>query len=230
MGSESKIIVVTGGNRGIGQEICRQLAGMGHRVILCSRDLEKGKAAAAGMKGNVEVRVLDVGDEASIRQFAAELARDYERIDGLVNNAGVLPNSKGTMEVSMEEFRAVFEPNYFGPFLLSKLLVPLLRKSKGGRIVNLSSQMGGLDALSGGYAAYRLSKAAINALTLLMASELRSDGISVNAMCPGWVKTDMGGRGAPRSVEQGADTAVWLMTADQVPTGKFLSDRKVRAW
>lgn len=226
----AKIIAVTGGNRGIGQEICRQLAAQGHHVLLCSRDLEKGRAAAEAMQGRVEEWQLDVGDEDSIHKFATEVAQRYSHLDALVNNAGILLNSKGALRVNMEEMRSTFETNFFGPMLLSQLLAPMLRKAVSGRIINVSSEMGALKSLHSGYAAYRLSKAALNAMTILMAHELHGEGISVNAMCPGWVKTDMGGKGAVRSVAQGADTAVWLATATAVPTGKFLRDRKEIPW
>lgn len=230
MNHTPKIIAVTGGNRGIGLEICRQLAALGHQVILCSRDMEKGKLSAQGLKGNVEVRQLDVANEDSIRDFAADLPKDHAQLDVLINNAGVISTNKGTLTATMAEIREVFEPNFFGPWLLSQCCLPLLRKGKDARIVNISSQMGGWDALTDGYAAYRLSKVSLNAMTLLMANELQSEGVKVNAMCPGWVKTDMGGRNAERSVSVGADTAVWLATAENIPTGKLLSDRKVRPW
>jgi NAD(P)-dependent dehydrogenase (short-subunit alcohol dehydrogenase family) len=228
--SASKTILVTGGNRGIGLEICKTLAAQGHSVILGSRDLEKGKAAAARLKGNLQARQLDMADPESIRALAAALEKELPHLDVLINNAGIISSSKGSLTVGMDELQATMQTNYYGPFLLSQLMVPLLRKSKSGRIVNVSSGMGALADLRGGYAAYSLSKTALNAMTIMMASELRGENVLVNAMCPGWVRTDMGGANANRSVEQGADTAVWLATADKVPTGKFLRDRKEISW
>jgi NAD(P)-dependent dehydrogenase (short-subunit alcohol dehydrogenase family) len=227
---DTKIILVTGGNRGIGLEICRQLSGMGHHVIMGSRDVGKGLAAAKTLPGEVDVRELDVASEASIIACASALATDFPKLDVLINNAGVLSSKDGTPQVSMAELQVAFMTNAFGPLLLSQHVLPLLRKSAGGRIINLSSEMGQMSALGGGHAAYRLSKASLNAVTIAMSRELRQHGILVNAMCPGWVKTDMGGAGASRNVGVGADTAVWLATADDIPTGKFFRDRKEMAW
>jgi NAD(P)-dependent dehydrogenase (short-subunit alcohol dehydrogenase family) len=227
---DKKTVLVTGGNRGIGLEICRQLAGMGHHVIMGSRDLDKGLAAAKTLPGKVDVRELDVASEASIVACAGALVPDFPKLDVLIHNAGVLGDNDGTTKVTLAALQIAFMTNTFGPLLLSQQLLPLLRKSAGGRIIHLSSEMGQMSALGGGHAAYRLSKASLNALTISMARELRPDGILVNAMCPGWVKTDMGGAGAMRSVSVGADTAVWLATADDIPTGKFFRDRKEMAW
>ncbi len=226
----SKIILVTGGNRGIGLEICRQLAVLGHHVILGSRDLDKGLAAAKSLPGKVEVRQLDVAEEASVTACVRALSQELPRLDVLINNAGVLSSAVGTAKVTMAEMHSVFAANFFGPMLLSQQLLPLLRKGTAPSIINLSSEMGKQASLGGGYAAYRLSKSALNALTVSMARELGSEGIKVNAMCPGWVRTEMGGASAPRSVQQGADTAVWLATTGQVPTGKLFSDRVETNW
>lgn len=228
--SSSKIIFVTGGNRGIGLEIARQLAAVGHHVIIGARDLEKGQAVAKALPGKVEARQLDVSDETSIIACAQALSKEFTHLDVLINNAGIISSTAGTAKVTLAEMQSVFATNAFGPLILSQHLLPLLRKSSEGRIINLSSEMGKMSSLGGGYAAYRLSKASLNALTISMARELSGDGIKVNAMCPGWVKTDMGGAGANRTVAQGADTAVWFATATQIPTGKFFSDRKEMAW
>ncbi len=228
--STSKIILVTGGNRGIGLEIARQLAAMGHHVIIGTRDLAKGEAVAKSLSGKVDVRQLDVSDEASVIACTQALASEFKHIDVLINNAGIISSTAGTAKVTLAEMQSVFATNAFGPLILSQHLLPLLRKSSDARIINLSSEMGKLNSLGGGYAAYRLSKASLNALTISMAREWSGDGIKVNAMCPGWVKTDMGGAGASRTLAQGADTAVWLATAPQIPTGKFFSDRKEMAW
>ena len=129
----------------------------------------------------------------------------------------------------MEEVQEVLETNVYGAWKLTQAMLPLLKKSKDGRVVNMSSQMGALDSLQGGYAPYRMSKTFLNGLTILLANELKGQ-VTVNAMCPGWVRTAMGGPGAHRSVEEGADTAIWLATADKIPNGKFIRDRKVMPW
>jgi NAD(P)-dependent dehydrogenase (short-subunit alcohol dehydrogenase family) len=228
--STSKTIFVTGGNRGIGLEICRQLMALGHHVIMGSRDLDKGLEAAEQLTGKVDVLPLDVADETSVLACVKALEAALPRVDVLINNAGVIGSTIGTTSVTLAEMQQVFATNTFGPLLLSQHLLPLLRKGNDSRIINISSEMGQLSALGGGHAAYRLSKASLNALTISMARELQNEGIKVNAVHPGWVKTDMGGAGAPLSVSQGADTAVWLATGDQVPTGKFLSNRREMAW
>lgn len=222
-------ILVSGGNRGIGLETCRQLAALGHTVLLGSRDLDKGRAAAASLPGTVHAVLLDMDDSSGFAALAADLEARFGRLDVLINNAAVISNIPAAT-VPEAEMKRVFQTNFHGPHALITALLPLLRRSPQGRIINLSSGMGALDDLTGGYAAYRLSKTALNALTILLANELRSTAILVNAMCPGWVKTDMGGAGAQREVSQGADTAVWLATAPETGTGKFWRDRKVIRW
>jgi NAD(P)-dependent dehydrogenase (short-subunit alcohol dehydrogenase family) len=222
-------ILVTGGNRGIGLETCRQLAALGHTVLLGSRDHAKGQAAAATLSGNVQAVQLDMDDSASIAALAADLAARFGHLDVLINNAAVISTIPAAT-VAEAEMKRVFQTNFHGPHALITALLPLLRRSPQGRIINLSSGMGALEDLTGGYAAYRLSKTALNALTILLANELRNEGVLVHAMCPGWVKTDMGGAGAQREVSQGADTAVWLATAPDTGTGKFWRDRKVIRW
>jgi NAD(P)-dependent dehydrogenase (short-subunit alcohol dehydrogenase family) len=222
-------ILVTGGNRGIGLETCRQLAALGHTVLLGSRDHAKGQAAAATLSGNVQAVQLDMDDSASIAALAADLAARFGHLDVLINNAAVISTIPAAT-VAEAEMKRVFQTNFHGPHALITALLPLLRRSPQGRIINLSSGMGALEDLTGGYAAYRLSKTALNALTILLANELRNEGVLVHAMCPGWVKTDMGGAGAQREVSQGADTAVWLATAPDTGSGKFWRDRKVIKW
>ncbi len=221
-----KSILVTGGNRGIGKEICRQLAAAGHEVYLGSRDQGKGEAAAQGMEGSVTVLSLDLNDPAQM----TEAVKSISRLDVLINNAAIMTGSVGADTVDLEEVRRVFETNFWGAWRLSQLVLPLLYQSSDARIVNLSSGMGALDDLKGGrYAPYRMSKAGINALTLQLSGDLRGRVI-VNSMCPGWVQTDMGGAGATRPVEKGAETAVWLATAPNIPTGRFWRDRREIPW
>jgi NAD(P)-dependent dehydrogenase (short-subunit alcohol dehydrogenase family) len=224
-----KVILVTGGNRGIGLQICKELADQGHSVIMGSRDEEKAKEIAAHAKGAISVIKLDVTDEADIRNATASIEENYGKLDVLINNAGIIGSRSGPMEVSPEELKSVMDSNLFGAWRLTQQLLPLLKKSNDARIIHVSSGKGSRSSLTGDHSAYSLSKYALNGLTLLMASELQ--GVAkVNTMCPGWVRTDMGGPNAHRSVEQGADTAVWLATAEKIPHGKFLRDRKEIDW
>lgn len=230
---EQKIILVTGGNRGIGFEICKELLQQQHTVILTARDATKGAAAAAQLgaePGDVHFIQLDTTDVASIQRAADEVAQRFSRLDVLVNNAGILNDQKNSLSVSREVVQEHLDVNFFGPLLVSQAFIPLLKKSREGRIINFSSQMGRLNGMGSGAAAYRFSKTAINSLTTVMAADLASTNIKVNSMCPGWVQTDMGGQGAPRTLQQGADTAVWLATAERIPTGQFFADRKTTPW
>jgi NAD(P)-dependent dehydrogenase (short-subunit alcohol dehydrogenase family) len=233
---EKKIAVVTGANRGIGFEICRQLGRTGCRVILTARDPQKGAAAAETLRNEklaAEFHVLDVADERSLAAFAAWLKDAHGRCDVLMNNAGIAPDPKGSRlaDVRAETVRAAFATNTLAPLLLIQALLPLMRKAGSARIVNVSSGMGQLADMSTGSVAYRISKAALNAVTRIAAAETRGTDILVNSVCPGWVKTDMGGPHASRSVEQGADTAVWLATLPAGgPTGGFFRDRKPIPW
>ncbi|MFQ5915156.1 MAG: SDR family oxidoreductase [Nitrospinota bacterium] len=233
--ADEKVAVVTGGNRGIGFEICRQLAQAGVTVVLTARDEKKGKGACGRLRReNLDVHYhrLDVTDAKSVRDLAGYIKKEFGGFDILVNNAAVLlDGDRSGLDVEMETVRETMETNLYGPLGVSQGLIPLMKKRRSGRIVNVSSYVGAIAHLGGGYPAYRLSKASLNALTLILADELRGTRIRVNAMTPGWVRTDMGGRGAPRSVEEGADTAVWLaLLADGGPTGKFFEDREVIAW
>ena len=228
------IVLVTGANRGIGFEICRQLAARGAEVILTARSKDAGNTAAsklAAQKVIVQFHPLDVSSRKSIAELRDFLKRTYGRLDVLINNAGVIAkNDSRALNVDMDTVRVTLEVNAFGPFHLAQALVPLLQASKHPRIVNVSSGMGAFLEMESDYAAYRLSKTALNAITVMLASELRGR-IAVNAACPGWVKTDMGGRNAEREVSEGADTPVWLtLDAPQTLTGKFLRDRKVISW
>jgi NAD(P)-dependent dehydrogenase (short-subunit alcohol dehydrogenase family) len=235
MNSKPRVAVVTGANRGIGFEVCRQLAGRGIHVILTSRDEGKGTAACQKLKGHgldVRYHQLDVTDAASIHRLETFIQEEYGRLDILINNAGVgLDDQASVFKMRLDILDATLRTNFYGPLLLCQAFVPLMKRNKYGRIVNVSSGLGQLDSLGSGYPAYELSKAALNALTLSMARELRGTNVLVNAMCPGWVRTDMGGWHAPRSVEEGADTVVWLATLpDGGPQGGFFRDRQPIPW
>lgn len=225
-----KVMLVTGGNRGIGLEICRQLAKLGHEVIMGTRDLDKGKLAAEKIGLPIDVQAIDVTNTSHIEKLGLYLAEAYSSLDVLINNAGIGIGSNGVARADLTEVKDIMETNFYGPWRLTQRMLPLLEKSHEGRIVNISSGMGALDEMEGGYAGYRMSKSALNALTILTANELGNTSIKVNAMCPGWVKTAMGGAGATRTVEQGADTAVWLSTEENISSGLFFRDRKVISW
>jgi NAD(P)-dependent dehydrogenase (short-subunit alcohol dehydrogenase family) len=267
-----KKILITGGNRGIGLEICRQLDKKGNLVIMGSRDLDKGLKAAKDFSNNFMVKALDVTDEEQVKSLAEELLQEIGHIDVLINNAGlgtsyfedrgsgisslgrkiknqlpgiskiskpiaqvmrsagaVRPGAK-VSDMPLDQVRELMETNFYGPWLMIQCFIPLLKKSPGGRIINISSGLGQLESLDGKYPAYRISKSSLNAMTIMFAEELKKDHISVNAMCPGWVRTEMGGPEAPRSVGQGADTAVWLATEPDIPTGYFFRDRQQIPW
>jgi NAD(P)-dependent dehydrogenase (short-subunit alcohol dehydrogenase family) len=234
MSNSAPVTVVTGGNRGIGFEICRQLAGRGAQVVLTARQPEAGQAATrklASQKLLAQFHPLNVTEPESTAALRDFLERTFGRLDVLVNNAGIITDEEASgLEVKLSTMRTTLETNTLAPLHLAQTLAPLLKRSRAGRIVNMSSGMGALSDMEGGYAAYRISKAALNAVTGILAAELRG-AVAVNSMCPGWVKTDMGGANAERDVSQGADTAVWLaLDAPQDLTGEFLRDRKVISW
>jgi NAD(P)-dependent dehydrogenase (short-subunit alcohol dehydrogenase family) len=232
MTENGRVALVSGGNRGIGLEIVRQLAGRGITAILGSRDEESGRAAAEGLSGNVVVRQLDVTDEGSVARLAASVEDEFGRLDILVNNAGI-SNDDGQrgMNADLDRVRDALEANLFGAWRLCEMAIPLMQRHGYGRIVNVSSGMGALEDMGGGSPGYRVSKTALNALTRILASELRGSGILVNSVCPGWVQTGMGSPRAPRPVEEGADTPVWAATLPKGgPTGGFFRDRRPIPW
>jgi NAD(P)-dependent dehydrogenase (short-subunit alcohol dehydrogenase family) len=231
-----QVAVVTGANRGIGFEICRQLAQRGIIVVLTSRDAAKGTTAFkelcdAGLP--VTFCRLDVTSARSIAALAAFVTAEFGRVDILINNAGIMidPHGSRLLDSKLETYRDTLETNVLAPLALTQALLPLMKKQNFGRIVNVSSSLGQLSDMGTGTPAYRISKAALNALTRIVAAETRASNILVNSMSPGWVNTEMGGPNAPRSVAQGADTAVWLATLpDGGPTGGFFYDRKSMSW
>ena len=234
--NQSKIALITGANRGIGLEICRQLARQDYRVILTSRSADKGESAVQQLAQEgltVDAHLLDVTDLASVTALKEHVAEQYGRLDVLVNNAGVyLDESERITEVGSDTLHQTMATNLYGPFYLMQAFLPLMQQHGYGRIVNVSSGYGALDALdSPTVGAYKLSKASLNALTRLMASAVDTNTIKINTADPGWVRTDMGGSNASRSVEEGADTPVWLATLpDDGPSGGFFYSRKRREW
>ncbi len=233
---EKRLALVTGANRGIGFEIARQLARKGLRVILTSRDAKKGlQAQRALAKEGLDVlcRELDVTRRSSVNALARYLSKEHGTVDVLVNNAGILIDKFATSVLNEKEdaFHTTLETNFFGALRVCQAVVPIMKKHRYGRVVNLSSGLGQLDDMGDGNAAYRTSKTALNALTRMVASATADDNVLVNSMCPGWVRTDMGGPAASRSVEKGAETAVWLATLpDSGPTGGFFRDKKPIPW
>ncbi len=215
--------------------MCRRLGALGYRVLLAGRNREPAEAAASSLRqdgAQVLARVLDVTDASSIRDLAEALQREFGGADVLVNNAAVLLGEDGdVLTVPAGDFRQSMETNVYGPLLLCQALMPGMLKRRYGRVVNVSSGAGQIATMSDYAPPYSVSKTALNALTRLLAHAGRNRNVLVNAVDPGWVRTDMGGRSAPRSVEQGADTIVWCATLpDGGPTGGFFHDRRAIAW
>ncbi len=238
-GTKSELALVTGANRGLGLEIARQLARLGHRVALGCRDPLKGRAAAAILAGehlDTAAIALDVDCPHSVRFAVDGLIRDQGPIGILVNNAGVLldgPDGQtaSVLDMPPERLLAAFRTNAMGALLTMQAVLPVMRERGYGRVVNISSRAGQLEELRSGVPSYRVSKTALNSLTRVAAAEFASENIKINAMCPGWLRTDMGGATAPLAVADGAVTAIWLATLPaNGPTGGFFRDMKMLPW
>jgi NAD(P)-dependent dehydrogenase (short-subunit alcohol dehydrogenase family) len=238
-----RVALVTGGNRGIGFEIVKKLAAQGMTVLIGARSRDEGVKAQQQLehdKLDVQFTPLDVTDALSIQSAIGRIKDNFRRLDVLVNNAGIMVDSNtGISELNLTIFQNTLETNAFGPLLLSQACLPLMKTNDYGRIVNMSSTLGSLTDIASPDSqhaeiqspAYRLSKAILNGITVLLASELRGTNILVNSACPGWVRTDMGGDQAPLSPEQGADTPVWLATLpDDGPSGGFFRERQPIPW
>jgi NAD(P)-dependent dehydrogenase (short-subunit alcohol dehydrogenase family) len=232
------IAVVTGAYRGLGLETCRQLAELGYRVLLTARREAEGRGAAEKLAaGGADVRfaALDVTDAVAVKAFADELKSGYERIDVLVNNAGIFPDpppgepEASILEADLDTIRRALETNTLAALHLCQRLIPLMQGR--GRIVNVSSGMGQLSDMNGYCPGYRLSKTALNAATRILADELAQTDIKINAVCPGWVRTEMGGANATRSVQDGARGIIWAATLpDDGPSGGFFRDGEPIPW
>jgi NAD(P)-dependent dehydrogenase (short-subunit alcohol dehydrogenase family) len=231
----SPVAVVTGGNRGIGFEICKELSKVGCRVVLTSRNEEHGNQAVAKLgadKKNIVYHKLDVTNGKDIETLRDWILKKYGRVDILINNAGIyLDEGTSVFKVDEKIVKETLDVNFYGAFNICRVLVPIMRQNGYGRIVNISSGYGAMSEMAGYHAAYRISKAALNALTLIMADELRDGDIKVNAVCPGWVNTDMGGRMAPVSAENAAKDIVHAALMDEEgPTGSFFRHKKPIEW
>ena len=231
----TSIALVTGANRGLGLETANQLAQRGYAVILTGRSQEKGERALASLDSNhydVRFHVLDVTNLESIQTLATYIETEFGQLDVLVNNAGIhYDTGHRASNPNWTIVQEATETNFLGAWKVAASLVPLLKKSGQGRIVNVSSGAGSFKDGSPGTPAYSASKAAMNMLTIQLASELKADGILVNSVCPGWVRTDMGGQAAPRSVAEGASGIVWAATLDDNgPSGGFFRDGKSIEW
>jgi NAD(P)-dependent dehydrogenase (short-subunit alcohol dehydrogenase family) len=233
--NSEKIVLITGANRGIGLETARQLAEREFHVVIAARDKRSGRQAAEAIHaagGKATTLLLDVSNSDSIRNAVQQFVSIGDRLDVLINNAGIYPDQDvNILTLSRDRLMETFQTNTFGPLEVTQAFLPYLRKALGARVINLSSGYGQLSGLSPDVPSYCLSKLALNGLTIMLAGALQADHIAVNSVCPGWVRTDMGGSKATLSVEEGADTAVWL--ADEASpelTGKFFRKRQEIPW
>ena len=233
--------IVTGANRGIGREIVRQLAGLGgYRVILTSRDEAKGQQALAALRQEMGGQTgetilyhqLDVTQPESIQRLVDFVKDKYGFADVLINNAAILMDPYGRiLEKPLEVYRATLETNTYGPLAMCQAFIPLMLEHNYGRVVNVSSGAGQIGDMVNDMPAYRLSKLALNGLTLMLADSLKGTNVLVNAVCPGWVRTEMTTPDAPRSVQEGAEGIVWLATLpDGGPSGGFFRDKQRLSW
>lgn len=231
---DQKIALITGANRGIGLEVARQMAELGHTVILSSRNSNKGQAALESIrqpKFDLVFHQLDVNDMASISAIKQWIIDQYGRLDILINNAGINYDTwHQALNADLEESHETLEANLFGPWRLCQAFIPMMQAEGYGRVVNVSSGAGALNGMGSGTPAYSVSKAGLNVLTIKLAHEVSGD-ILVNAVCPGWVRTDMGGSSAPRSVAEGASGIIWAATIPAGgPSGGFFRDGKRIEW
>ncbi|WP_353932777.1 SDR family oxidoreductase [Okeanomitos corallinicola TIOX110] len=238
MNSAKKIAVVTGANHGLGFETSRQLAKQGYHVIIASRDEEKGQKAAQTLQNeglSIIFYPLNVTNDESCQKLAAFIENEFGKLAVLINNADIMIDDRdggnSIFDVQIETLKETMETNVYGVLRVTKALVPLMKKRKYGRIVNISSGMGQLIHMEIGHPGYRISKTALNAVTRILSNELQINNILVNSVCPGWVKTDIGVSPAPHIMEKGVDTIIWLATLpDGSATGNFFRDHQPIAW
>lgn len=229
-----KTALVSGSNRGIGFATVKELLKKGYRVILTARSQEDGKKAFEKLKsfGELHFHQLDVSNEESVKQIAEYVENNFGYLDILINNAGINYDTwHSAFNADLEEVHQTLETNLFGAWRLAQAFIPNMKKQKYGRIVNVSSGLGALSNMSAGTPGYSISKAAMNVLTIKLSQELKRNNILVNSVCPGWVRTDMGGSTAPRDPQKGAETIVWAAELeDKGPTGKFFRDMEEIEW
>jgi NAD(P)-dependent dehydrogenase (short-subunit alcohol dehydrogenase family) len=228
---DGRVVVVTGANRGLGLEVVRQCAARSDTVVLGSRDVDAGRRAAVGLGDGVRPVALDVTDVDGLAAAADEVDSAFGRVDVLVNNAAIHYDTwQNAVDVDLGVVREAWETNVLGAWQTTLAFLPLLRRSAHPRVVMVSSESGSLASMSGGTPAYAVSKAALNALTRTLVGDLRRDGVLVNAVCPGWTATDMGGRGG-RPVGEGAASILWAVDLpDDGPTGTFTRDGRPVPW
>ena len=228
----SKIALVTGANRGIGLETAKQLADLNYETILTSRSAVDAEVIAFIKKPNVHHHLLDVNSDHSIDSLKEFVKNKFGRLDILINNAAInYDDWQKTISPNFTNIQQTMDTNLFGAWKMCLAFIPLMQQNNFGRIVNVSSGAGALNGMSGGTPGYGISKAALNALTIKLGKELQGSGILVNAVCPGWVRTDMGGPNAPRSVDQGAKSVLWAATLkDDGPTSGFFRDGNPIDW
>ena len=233
--TKKRTAIVTGANRGIGLEICRQLACLDYRVILTSREDANGLTAVESLQNSsreILHHQLDVTSQESILRLRDFVVGRFGAADILINNAAILPDPYGrVLKVNASKFRNAFETNTLGPLMLCQAFIPMMRAQNYGRVVNVSSGAGQIENMVNDMPAYRLSKIALNGLTLMLAKSVKKINVLVNSACPGWVRSDMGGPDADRSLEEGADGIVWLAPLpDGGPNGGFFRDRQPIPW
>ena len=228
-----KTVLITGANRGIGYEAAKELAESGHRVILTARNEEKGLKAKDSIKGDVIFYLLDVTQGESIKQLAKFIEKDVGTIDVLINNAGSLfdpkrfeVNPDNPLDTSVEILNQTLQLNLVGAYNVTKHVLPFMNKTKRADIINVSSGMGALREMGGGTPAYRISKTALNALTKILTAEFKKTNLHVNSICPGWVRTDLGGPEAIRSVEEGVVGILWIINDEPEVRGQFIRDKE----
>ena len=233
----NKVALVSGGNRGLGLETCRQLAALDYKVYLGSRNLQAGNEAARGIGDErIEAVKLDVTSQVDVDALARHIEYDAGRLDVLVNNAGIMIDndmgrSASILDADIDIVERSLRVNALAPIRLINAMLPLMERVNDARIVNISSGMGQLSDMGGQFPGYRISKTALNAVTRIFAAELDPARFRVNALCPGWVRTDMGGDNADLSVQEGVDTAIWLATSDEANgTGGYYRKRKLIDW
>ena len=227
-----KIALVTGAYRGLGLETGKQLLSKGHLVIFTGRNLAKVNAAITDLGANARAQELDVNSTESVAAVKGWVEQEFGRLDILVNNAGINYDTWHNAEnANLEEVQQTIDTNLMGAWRMAQAFIPMMRKQRHGRIVNVSSGAGALNGMGGGTPGYSASKAAMNVLTIKLAADLAGTDILINSVCPGWVRTEMGGPSAPRSVEEGASGITWLAELPKGgPSGKFFRDHKEIDW